>query len=281
MLSFIKWTGSKRSQADWIVSKIPNFTGKYIEMFLGSGIVLLTYLKEYPNAKCLGNDLCYPLICLWEKCRDNPKELMTDYKDMWNQFNSKDIDYRKTYFNQIRKEFNDDKSKSSHFLFLTRTSTNGLVRFNSKGNYNATPHFSRPGINPNELNDIITECSQLIQNVEFTNKSYDELDISENDFCYMDPPYALTTNNMYMGGIDNEKYYEYVRKMPCKWLMSYDGLVNGQTIYELPKDIYKNKYLSKMVLSTSQNTNYGNTKGKRYVQESLYSNYNEINIDCF
>ncbi len=281
MLSFIKWTGSKRSQADWIVSKIPNFTGKYIEMFLGSGIILLTYLKEHPNAKCLGNDLCYPLICLWEKCRDNPNELMTDYKDMWTDFNSKDIDYRKTYFNQIRKEFNDDKSKSSHFLFLTRTSTNGLVRFNSKGDYNSTPHFSRPGINPNELNDIITECSQLIQNVEFTNKSYEELDISENDFCYMDPPYALTTNNMYMGGIDNEKYYEYVRKMPCKWLMSYDGLVNGQTIYELPKDIYKNKYLSKMVLSASHNVNYGSTKEKRYVQESLYSNYDEITIDMF
>ena len=264
--------------------RFPNFSGNYIEMFLGSGIVMLTYLKNNPKIKCIGNDLCYPLVELWKKCRDNPKELINDYKNMWTEFNSKDINYRKTYFNQIRKEFNDDKSKSSHFLFLTRTSINGLVRFNSKGNYNSTAHFSRPGINPNELNDIIAECSQLIQNVEFTNKSYEQLKISENDFCYMDPPYAFTTNNMYMGGIDNEKYYEYVRKMPCKWLMSYDGIVNGQTVYELPKDIYKNKWLSKLVLSSSQNT-YSN-KLDRYVQESLYSNYDaEIdkiqNIDDF
>lgn len=273
MLSFIKWTGSKRSQADWIVSKFPEFSGKYIEMFLGSGIVLLSYLKHNPNAKCVGNDLCYPLINLWIKCRDNPNELIADYKEMWTEFNSKDIDYRKEYFNQIRKEFNNDKSKASNFLFLTRTSINGLVRFNSKGDYNATPHFSRPGINPEELSKIIIECSSLIQNVEFINKSYDELTISETDFCYMDPPYALTTSNMYMGGIDNEKYYDFVRKMPCKWLMSYDGTIGNGLIAELPKDLYKCHYLSEKCLSTSFNTNYGNQKPKRYVQESLYSNY--------
>lgn len=273
MLSFIKWTGSKRSQAEWIVDKIPKFTGKYIEMFLGSGIVLLTYLKRNPNSKCIGNDICYPLINLWNVCRDNPNSLINDYKELWYEFNSKDIQYRKDYFNKIRYEFNKDKSKASYFLFLTRTSINGLIRFNKKGDYNSTPHFSRPGMKPDELSKIISNCSMLIQNVEFTNKSYDKLDISENDFVYADPPYAACTSTIYYGKIDNQYFYDYMKKIPCKWLLSYDGKLNNNLLAKLPDDLYKNHYLSDRVLSTSYNTNYGDEKEKRYIQESLYSNY--------
>ena len=60
----------------------PKFSGRYCEMFLGSGIVMLAYLKRNPNAECIANDLCLPLIRLWEACRDKPDGLSNDYKEM-------------------------------------------------------------------------------------------------------------------------------------------------------------------------------------------------------
>ena len=250
-----------------------NISGRYVEMFLGSGIVLLTYLQKHPNAPCVANDLCFPLINLWQTCRDHPAKLIKDYKEMWLDFNSKDIGHRKQYFNKARKAFNENQSRASHFLFLTRTSNNGLVRFNSKGEYNSPCHFSRPGMHPDELSKLIFQCSSLVQNVEFLNKSYKDVPVEANDFIYMDPPYAMTKDSMYLGGFDNAAYYAYVEQLPCRWLMSYDGKANGSIVAELPKHLYKNHFLSEKCLSTSFNANHGDAKEKRYVQESLYSSY--------
>lgn len=274
MLSFLKWTGSKRYQADWIVSLMPrNISGRYVEMFLGSGIVLLTYLQKHPNASCVANDLCFPLINLWQTCQDHPEELAKDYREMWLDFNSKDIGHRKQYFNEARKAFNQDQSRASRFLFLTRTSNNGLVRFNSKGEYNSPCHFSRPGMHPDELSKLIFQCSSLVQNVEFLNKSYEEVSVEADDFVYMDPPYAMTKDSMYLGGFDDDAYYAYVERLPCRWLMSYNGKANGKMAAELPKHLYKSHFLSRKCMSSSFNANHGDAKEKRYVQESLYSSY--------
>lgn len=40
MNNFIKWTGSKRLQASWIVDKFPHDINIYYEPFLGSGSVM-------------------------------------------------------------------------------------------------------------------------------------------------------------------------------------------------------------------------------------------------
>lgn len=250
-----------------------NISSRYVEMFLGSGIVLLTYLQQHPNASCVANDLCFPLIALWVECRDRPQDLIKDYKEMWMEFNSRDINHRKEVFNAIRKEFNEDQSRASRFLFLTRTSINGLVRFNSKGLYNSPCHFSRPGMHFDDLAKLVIQCSNLVQNVEFLNLSYEQVEVRLDDFLYMDPPYAMTKDSMYLGGFDNEMFYEWVERLPCKWLMSYDGKANGSTVAELPKHLYKSHFLSEKCLSTSFNASHGDAKEKRYVQESLYSNY--------
>ena len=226
MHSFIKWTGSKRPQAEWILSMFPKCSGRYCEMFLGSGIVLLSWLKIHPDAVCIANDLCAPLIRLWEACRDRPDELARDYREMWNEFNSGDVQWQKDVFARIRSEFNQDQTRASHFLFLTRTAINGLVRFNSRGLYNSPLHFMRPGLDPVKMTKLLNECSALTRNVEFRCGSYEGIQLNENDFCYMDPPYAMTGNSMYLGGFDNEKFYAYVEKMPCK--MAYVIQWNGK-----------------------------------------------------
>lgn len=60
---FIKWSGSKRSQAREIVSYFPKSIDVYYEPFLGSGAII-GYLKPQ---KAVVSDINKPLIELWQE----------------------------------------------------------------------------------------------------------------------------------------------------------------------------------------------------------------------
>lgn len=279
-ISFIKWSGSKRLQAKWIVDKFPSKIKTYYEPFLGSGSVMIEYLSRYPNSYCIASDICQPLIALWKAVQTNPKEIIDAYTEYHHEFNSKDIDYRKEYFNKIRDEFNKDQSLVANFLFLSRTCINGLIRFNRKGIFNSTPHFTRPGIEPNTLKGIIEDCHTLIQNVEFNIQSYDANKPEESDLVYLDPPYAFT-KTMYYGAINLDNFFNYVSNINCNWMLSFDGKVEGEEIYQLPIE-YKNCYFYSNSLSTFKKVI---DTEERNIQEALYLNYiseqKMITIDDF
>lgn len=54
----IKWSGSKRSQADTIIKNVPEHFNKYYEPFVGGGSILYALSPKY--AVC--GDICEPLI---------------------------------------------------------------------------------------------------------------------------------------------------------------------------------------------------------------------------
>ncbi len=57
-------------------------------------------------------------------------------------------------------------------MFLSRICVNGLIRFNDKGEFNNSLHYSRPGIKPESLRDIINDWSEHIQGAEFYADDY-------------------------------------------------------------------------------------------------------------
>ena len=63
----IKWSGSKRSQAQQIASYLPEFD-TYFEPFVGGGSVLYAVAPE----KAICGDICTPLIELWQIIKNNP-----------------------------------------------------------------------------------------------------------------------------------------------------------------------------------------------------------------
>ena len=48
ILTPIKWTGCKRTQADRIIKQMPDNITSYCELFLGSGAVMIKLLNDYP-----------------------------------------------------------------------------------------------------------------------------------------------------------------------------------------------------------------------------------------
>lgn len=262
----IKWSRSKRSQAEEILKYFPKEIDNYYEPFCGGCSVLRRLLDSNIKAKnYICSDLNKDLINLWNMIKDNPNQLIEDYEEYWNVFKN-----NKEYYYTIRKEFNEDKQPQK-FLFLLRTCANGLSRFNSKGEFNSPVHNGRNGIKPETFKKICNAWSELLNenNVKFICQSYENIKTNKNDFMYLDPPYA-NTKGMYYGVLNYNIFWNWLRDQNCKYVLSFDGKTNKNEdkTYNVPNDIY-----SKHVYIKSGNSGFRRITGKSndtIVYESLY-----------
>lgn len=257
---------------------MPREIDTYYEPFCGGCSVLYRLLCT-PSIKVKryeASDINKGLIALWNYIKSDPKELFAAYCTMWEEFNKyEDIEWKKEYYYRARDEFNA-LGEPQDLFFIMRTTTNGMPRYNDKGEFNNSCHFSRDGITPLNLKPILDEWSYVLNkhDVHFVHRSYAEVKPSENDLVYLDPPY-FNTKGMYFGTIDFDKYFSWLRSVKCKWMMSFDG-IRGETdqTYAVPKDIYlKHEYLDSGNSSFERYLGKGRTEK---VFESLYLNFEPI-----
>lgn len=261
----IKWSGSKRSQTQYIIPLIPPHR-TYYEPFVGGGAVL--YALHSQKAVC--GDICAPLIALWNRIKYYPTRLADSYESRWNRLQTEGQD---VYY-EIRDRFNKEQSPED-FLFLTRTCVNGLTRFNAKGEFNNSFHLSRKGIQPDSLREILLDWSSHIKGARFVHGDYETTTRTavSGDFVYLDPPYA-GTKGMYYGTLDYDRFFRYLGRLNDKGIMyalSFDG-IRGDSDYtiDVPKDLYK-----RHLYLPSGNSTFRKVQGNRTekVLESLYLNY--------
>ena len=267
----IKWSGSKRSQAENILTYFPKEIDTYYEPFCGGASVLRRLLSsDIKVNRYICSDLNSGLIDLWNEIINNPKRVSSYYKKLWNELNKDDDKQRKKeYFATVRERYNREHNPLD-FMFIMRTTTNGMPRYNRDGEFKNSFHVTRNGIIPETLEKIIYEWSELLNKnkVEFMACSYDEIKPKENDFMYLDPPYA-NTKGMYYGTIDYEKLWNWLRNLPCKYALSFDGISGKEdNTWNVPEDVYsRHEYL------LNGNSSFKRTIGKSndsIVYESLY-----------
>ena len=265
LLPIIKWSGSKRSQAKTITEFFPKYK-RYFEPFLGGGSVLM---KAEPKEAICG-DVCKPLIYFWKLIRDNPQKLIKEYSKRWNRL--QDEGY--LIFYEIRDNFNN-KPNPFDLLFLSRTCVNGLIRFNKQGYFNNSLHHTRKGINPNTLEKLILERSQMIQNYKFVYGDYSKTvkNATRDDFVYLDPPY-FNTKGRYYGRIDHNKFLDFLEDLnsrKIRYILSFDGY-RGSKDYtvKMPQKLFKRKFLL-----DSGNASFKKVMDKKseMVRESIYLNF--------
>lgn len=267
----IKWSGSKRSQAQNIVSFFPREIDTYYEPFCGGCSVLRAMFEtDIKVKKYVCSDINITLISLWLLIKSNPKMVVSEYKKLWEKLNSlESIEQQKEFYEEIRERYNKTKHPLD-FIFLNRTCFNGLIRYNKNGEFNSPFHINRGGIKPNTFEKIIMEWSKLLNqhNVEFKISTYRWIKPEENDFLYLDPPYAKT-KGIYGDEFDNVRFFKWLKNLPCKWALSYDGKSGDEdNTYDVPTDLYdEHMYLSsgnssfKRITESDKNAN---------VFESLY-----------
>jgi len=134
----IKWSGSKRLVAPELSRFIIN-QKRYIEPFIGGGSMLP--FRQISNA--VASDIIPELINLWNQIKTNPEKVADEYNKRWDRLQNEGH----IVFYEVRDNFNKTKNEFD-FLFLTRTCVNGLIRYNSNGEFNNSMHKNRPGVNP-------------------------------------------------------------------------------------------------------------------------------------
>lgn len=280
----IKWSGSKRSQCEDILEYFPQTINTYYEPFCGGCSMLMglmnsdIFVKRY-----VCSDINKDLIALWEKVKYSPDEIYESYVKLWEELNKDNDIYRKRKFFEEQRDIYNKTHDPLVFFFIMRTTTNGMPRYNQKGEFNNSFHVTRNGIKPELLKPILTEWSVKLRknNVEFVHRSYEEIlgEVKEGDFIYMDPPY-ISANSMYMRGTMNFadffNFLKLLRNNNIKFALSFDGKSgNVDNTYNIPNDCYRRHLYIK-----SGNSSFKRTIGKdknAIVYESLYLNYDDVN----
>ncbi|MNJ95262.1 Modification methylase DpnIIA [compost metagenome] len=186
--TFLRWTGSKK----WLLKRIDDFLPKtfnnYHEPFLGGGSVFF-YIKKLKasSRKYFLSDINEDLINSYEQIQNNIDQLILKLKTFKNTSD---------YYYKIRSQKPRNQiNRAAKFIYLNRTSFNGIYRVNSKGEYNV-PFGKRPNV------DIVTrelfmKVNQHLENTVLECISFTHIlkNIEENDFVFLDPPYTVSHEN--------------------------------------------------------------------------------------
>lgn len=195
----IRWAGSKKKILNEMLNTFPKNKKNYIEMFLGSGVVLLNVLDNKDVLKYKNfyvNDINSNIINFYILLRDNIDDVIIKMKRFEDKYNSYSMDEKEEYYYKIRYDFNNMDSgneKALLFYFLMKTGFNGVYRENKNGKFNV-PFGRKEKIIVNE--EYLHKVSESIQNVKFYNLEYKDFlkEMKKNkklddSFVYCDPPY--------------------------------------------------------------------------------------------
>ena len=225
----LKWVGGKTQIIDKIISEFPVQINNYREAFLGGGSVLLTLLSYIKSGiinvhgKIYAYDLNEPLIYVYKNIQTRHDELYDTLQNIIKDFNlcqngeinrkPANIEEAKTakenYYYWTRNEYNKlsltDKKGilgSAMFIFLNKTCFRGVFRIGPKGFNVPYGHYNNPEIINKEH---LEEIHNLIQNVVFECCDFNTslISVEQNDFVYLDPPYAPETNTSFVGYTEN------------------------------------------------------------------------------
>lgn len=180
----LKWVGGKTKLLNKLNLFVPKKFDNYVEPFVGGGAVLFSIS---PN-KGVISDANRELVNFYRQVRDNPLEVL----ELALSYSNNEAFYYKIRDTDVEINWRDSKSclyRASRFLYLNRTSFNGMWRVNAKGKMNI-PYGRYDNISwPTKehffkISKILKQLSIL--DVDF----YSTLEyINSNTFVYLDPPY--------------------------------------------------------------------------------------------
>ncbi len=185
---FLKWIGGKGRFAKKFHEFFPSskqFDSRintYFEPFLGGGAI---FFELHPSMAVL-SDVNPELVNTYQVVKTQPKALIRLLKVHQKKNNER------YYYDSIRPLDVNELSKTeraARFIYLNRTSFNGMHRVNRKGEFNVPyGHYKNPRICDEEN---IMNVSKRLKKVDIQCFSYEQIlkHAKKGDFIYLDPPY--------------------------------------------------------------------------------------------
>ena len=220
----IKCQGIKTRLVPWIRAVIPSdFDGRWIEPFMGSGVVAFNIR---PKRALLADS--NPHLINFYRSLSNRKITSGLVRKFLEKEGSELSRSAGEHYYVIRERFNRHCDPLD-FLFLNRSCFNGLIRFNHRGKFNVP--FCRK---PNRFSQAyITKISNQVQVVtdiiaggdyEFICQDFsDTIDAAKyGDVVYCDPPYIDRHADYFNGW--NERHERNLARLlssiPCRFILS-------------------------------------------------------------
>lgn len=190
----IKIQGIKSKLVPFIMNSISwDGEGTYFEPFMGSGVVGFNIAPK----RAIFSDTNPYLIQFYKDIQDKKitSDIVREYLEMEGEKLSLTPENKDSYYYKVRERFNKTHS-SLDFLFLQRSNFNGVMRFNSKGEYNVP--FGRK---PERFKKAL--ITKIVNQVKWLEDLMDGKDwqfvcmpfteafklMKKGDFVYLDPPY--------------------------------------------------------------------------------------------
>ena len=158
----------------------------------------------------------------------------------------------RTSFNKLTIEQKRTPLGSAYFIFLNKTCFRGVYREGPNGFNVPFGHYNNPEIiNEEHLNKI----SELIKDVNFIHSKFETSfeNINEEDFIYLDPPYAPENEKSFVGytsdGFNLEQHNLLFTK--CK---DYKFLMSNADV-ELVKNNFTDERFTTQIISCKRSIN--------------------------
>jgi DNA adenine methylase len=185
---FLRWAGGKT----WLLKDINNYLpekfNNYYEPFLGGGSVYI-YLKSTGKIQndAFLSDRNTELINAYNVIKNESSKLIEILKEYKNE--------KEFYYFLRNQKYSNNIQKAAQFIFLNRTSFNGIYRVNLKGEYNVPFGFKEYKI----LFDFdnLLKLKDKFQDASFISCDFEETleKVQKNDLVFLDPPYTVAHEN--------------------------------------------------------------------------------------
>lgn len=219
----IKCQGIKTKLVPFIKQHVKHGSGKWIEPFVGSGVVAFNIAPE----RALLIDKNEYIIKLYKNIQDGTIN-GTSVRDFLEYHGSILMEQGAEYYRKMRDDFNEN-GDPLYFLFLNRSDFNGMIRFNKSGKFNV-PFCQKP--NRFSKAYITKICNQVDRVADvMKNKDWNFIcapwqeafqNASRNDYIYIDPPY-IGRDTSYVGewpDTEAVELAEYAHKTPANVCLS-------------------------------------------------------------
>jgi DNA adenine methylase len=278
----IKSQGIKTKLVSWImdVVKAAQPTGKWIEPFLGTGVVAFNSGFE----EAILNDINPHLINFYKAVQDGTitPSTVKQFLEAEGDKLSKADENGYVYFREVRDRFNQDFAPLD-LLFLSRAGFNGMMRFNGKGSWNI-PFCKKPNrfaqsYTTKIVNQVAGVKAVIKDKWTFINKNFSDIIplAKEGDIIYCDPPYYGRYVDYYNGWkeCDEELLFSMLSETKAKFILS-TWHHNDWRANEMVA-----KFWNKFNLVTKDHFYHsgGNIENRRTIVEALVCNFeiNQIN----
>lgn len=236
-MTIIRWVGGKTKLLSEIRKHIPQNFSCYYEPFIGGAAVLL----DIKPTCSVVSDVNVELVNFYQQIKTNHKKVL----DIAQNFQNSEESYYEIRQWDRHDGFlaRDPIERAARFLFINKTSFQGLWRVNKRGYHNVPYSFPKSIAFDNSKFENFVE---ITKNTTFLCCEFKETlkTITVGDFVYFDPPYwpiskTSSFTNYSIGGFTQNDQNSLrdccieLDKNGIKFLLSNSDCVETRKLYEM------------------------------------------------